>query len=186
MDKTRAVDILRGLYRGETVSIIGKGPSLRYLRAEHIEPGPVITINDAILIVQDLPISNVIYSMQKDGGESMVLPHDYVWVILQDPDFSENCLPEHPLRMWVDPVEELGFDHPAVMSIRMCIALAKIMGCAKIHLIACGSLAGNFETFDVKQQRLFDTRAGNYQAVKPLVECDLANIPHELILPRSV
>lgn len=52
---------------GQTVYIIGKGPSLLNLTAEMIGSGPVVTLNHAILYVRKLALPNPIYAMQKDG-----------------------------------------------------------------------------------------------------------------------
>ena len=59
---------LTGKHKGETAWMVGKGPSLQYLTADYIGPGPVITINQAIIAVEDLELPNQVYSMQKDGG----------------------------------------------------------------------------------------------------------------------
>lgn len=64
----RMID-LKDLYKGQTVWIIGKGPSLQYLTKEDIGLGPVITINQAILKVEEIGLPNPVYSMQKDGGD---------------------------------------------------------------------------------------------------------------------
>lgn len=52
---------------GETAWIVGKGPSLLRLTADMIGPGPVITINEAIVHVRTLHLPNTIYVFQKDG-----------------------------------------------------------------------------------------------------------------------
>ncbi len=54
-------------HAGETVWIIGKGPSLLNLTADTIGPGPVVTLNEAIVHVRTLNLPNAIYVFQKDG-----------------------------------------------------------------------------------------------------------------------
>jgi hypothetical protein len=198
-DKLKAVEILRDLYKQETLHIVGKGPSLRYLRAEHFGDGPVMTINEAILPVQALKLSNDVYSMQKDGCKSqaegmrckgacemrsMVLPEYDVAVILQQPEYSELCLMNHPLNLYVDPIKDLNFEEASVMSIRMCIALAKVMGCTKIVFLCVDSIAiGNFETYDVQRGITNSDVSGHYAAVIPQVMEDLNGIAYEFITP---
>jgi len=184
---------LIGRYAGETAWIVGKGPSLAFLRDEHFGAGPVMAINEAVLVVQDLGLSNHLYGMNKDGcrNESkghecpMVSPHSDTALILQTPDFSEYCFPNHPIRFVVNPVDELGFEHPAVMSVRMCIAIAKLMGCEKIILVCCDSLVnGDVRIYD-GQQTKFSSASDDYLAVILLVKKDLQDIAHEYILPRK-
>lgn len=187
MEQTeRAVEILKGLYEGGTLHIVGKGPSLRHLRAEHFGDGPVMTMNEAILTVQELKLSNHIYSMQKDGLVSMMVrPSFYVTLILQGPGYSEDWFPEHPKRLIVNPVDELGFEEDSVMSIRMCIALAKVMGCKRIIFLACDSLAGDYQTFDVQRNVITRESVGYYGAVVPQVFEELGEMEYEIVLPGA-
>jgi hypothetical protein len=184
---------LIGRHANETAWIVGKGPSLKFLRAPHFFAGPVIAINESILNVQDLGLSNKLYGINKDGCRggagahkcTMTHPNADVTMILQRPGFSEFCFPDQPDRLWVNAVDDLGFDHAAVMSIRMCIAIAKSMGCIQIMVACCDSLVN-------KDVRIYDgglTKAsgasGHYLAVAALVKMDLKDIAHKYILPRN-
>jgi hypothetical protein len=178
--------------------VIGKGPSLRYLQAKYIGAGPVITLNAAILVVQELGLANPIYSMQKDGcGEAkdprrckgvcelkppMVQPRDDIPVILQHPAYSGDCMPEHPARIFVNPVWDLNFDRFDTMSIRMAAAILRMMGCVKINFLCCDSLHGDYRAYDVETQRATMTPASvNYPAsVMDLLE-DLVDFPFEIM-----
>lgn len=73
-------DYLTDKHIGEDVWIIGNGPSLRFLRARDIGPGPVITLNDAISVIQVLRVPNPIYSMQGDYNSS---EHSDLWPSLK-------------------------------------------------------------------------------------------------------
>lgn len=200
--KRRVVEVLMNKYVGETAWIVGKGPSLRDLRAEHFGDGPVITMNESILIVQDLGLSNPLYSMQKDGCSPlrevercggmcqmkfpMVYPNPDVTVILQDPGFSENCLPKHERRLWVDPIRELGLLAATEMSVLMCIQIVRVMACAKINFVCCDSLRGDFRTIDVgTMQSSINKFAGHYAYVVPQVFEAVRNFPHEIITPSG-
>lgn len=59
---------LREKYNDQTVWIVGKGPSLKNLKKEHFGDGPIITINQTIVPVEELDLLNPIYSLQKNGG----------------------------------------------------------------------------------------------------------------------
>ena len=197
--RSRAVEQLRNLYAGQTAWIVGKGPSLEHLRAEHFGDGPVITLNQTVLMVQELRLSNPIYSMQKDGCGAicedarcmkcgyrppMVYPHEGVTVILQEPEYSEFCLWEHERRMWVS-VQDLGFELESEMVIRMAIRIAQVMGCERIVFLCCDSLTdGSLETFDVITKEVtLTTAAQYYEYVIPLVLADVEELPHEFIMP---
>ena len=187
----RAVEFLKDRYTGQTCSIVGKGPSLKYLRTEHIRPGPVIVLNEAIIHVQKCDLSNDIYSMQKDGGMSrggydgsMVQPLEHIWLILQL-QYSSQWFPDHPKRLIVDPIIDF---HMLVteMSIRIVLQLAKIMGCSKINLICCDSLV-NGDLRHFTRDGVISSGSGNYlyEYVRPLVLKDLKDIEHEFILPEE-
>ena len=198
--REKVVIALRDKFPGETCWIVGKGPSLRHLRADHFGAGPVITINESILIVQEFGLSNPIYSMQKDGcnlavlgnrcaGECemkrrMVYPHEDVTAILQYPEYSENCMPKHELKLYVDPIEDLGFQSTAEMSIRMCVAIAKIMGCGEVVFMCCDSLEGIFETYNPRTEEFTDLVSGHYAYVAPQIMEDVKEMPHWIVTPQ--
>lgn len=176
----------QGWHAGSTAYIVGKGPSLRYLRAEHFQdfPAIVITMNEAVLPVQDMDITLPIYSMQKDGiPSSMVRPHDDVFLILQKPGRSENWFPDHPLRAHIDPVKDFGFEEESVMSVRMCIAFAKLLGCTQIVFMCCDSLAGDYRTWDLLRNRITGEVEGNYAAVVPHVLAEVNGLEYHIVLP---
>ena len=86
----RSVEELKDRYKGMTAWIVGKGPSLQYLKKEDIGAGPVITINSAITAVESLGFENPLFSMQKDGGgkRQYANPSD---VLLPDCDYAGSC-----------------------------------------------------------------------------------------------
>jgi hypothetical protein len=199
--RLRAVQELKDRYDGQSAWIVGKGPSLAYLTADHFtDPGPVLTINESILIVQELDIPNPLYSMQKDGcawlpladhcgpvcqvKPPMCYPKEEVTVILQDPGFSERCLPDHELKLWVDPTRELSFLEPAEMSVMMCIRLAMLMGCVIIHFVSCDSLVGDYRTIDVRTRLAYNTGdSGYYAYVVPRIRAEMEGFPHRIVTP---
>ena len=183
------MNALRHKHSGETCWIVGKGPSLRYLRAEHFGAGPVIALNDALALVQNLGLDNRIYSLQQDGvPQHMVEPRADVWLILQDTaGYSRDWFPNHPIRILVDPIKDLGFDHIQVLAVRMAIAIAKQMECSFVKMLCCDSLTtGALETFDPRTGICEVTGAARwYLATKPYIFDDLQAIQHEFILPKE-
>jgi hypothetical protein len=187
------INDLAGKYTGQTAYIVGKGPSLEFLRKAHICSGPVIAINEAIHKVEALGLDNPLYAMNKDGcrieraGHAcpMAYPCPSTVMILQAPGYSQNCFPEHPHRIFVNPVDDLGFSLPTVMSVRMCISILRIMGCNKINLVCFDSMVnGDVRIFNGVTTEPSGA-SGHYAAVVPLVKKDLADIAHEYILPTK-
>lgn len=187
VEEKKVIETLRGKYQGMTAWIVGKGPSLKYLRASHFGTGPVITINESILIVQELGLLNPIYSMQKDGSHGIgkaVYPHAEIQVILQRPGYSEKDLPDHPKRMWFSP-KDFGFLHTE-MSVRLCVGIAKLMGCTKVVFVCCDSLVnGDVRRLDVENNKIVDANANAYLFVKPRVLDDVKDMQPVFLLPKE-
>jgi len=62
---------LKNKYKGQTLNLVGSGPSGRYLKKDHFVSGPIIALNRAILSVDPFDFKDV-YSMQKDGGNRRI------------------------------------------------------------------------------------------------------------------
>jgi len=79
---------LKDKYQDEAIWIVGRGPSLSNIKKEHFGDGPVITINQAIVQVEELHLSNPIYSLQKNGGPKRHnIPNNNL-----SPDCRQECL----------------------------------------------------------------------------------------------
>jgi hypothetical protein len=182
-----AIGALRGRHPGETGHLVGKGPSLLHLRAEEFGPGPIVALNDAILIVEAFGLSNALYSLQKDGTpEHMVRPAKEVALILQR-EYGADWFPEHPRRILVDPVEDMGFGFQSEMSIRMGIWLLKHMHCREIAFVCCDNLVnGSEQRVSVRRGRIDGDyyNGRDYTAVRPLVLADVEDVPHRFITPN--
>ena len=196
-----AGEALRGKHARETAWIVGLGASIQYLTSRHFGTGPVITMNEAIKVVQELGLSNQLYSLQKDGchqrgvpghqcGGKMTYPRTDIPVILPRHGYAEFCLEEHPSRLWLDYVASFGLD-PQEMSVRIAVALAlRVMGCASIVFVCCDSLIGN----DLKNMRRYYPETGeiaippnygNYSHVRPIVLDDVRGVPHHILTPKQ-
>jgi len=194
-----AAKVLRGKHAGETAWIVGLGATIEYLTDRTFGTGPIITMNGAIRVVQELGLSNPIYSLQKDGCDGrgvpghqcegkMFYPRTDIPAILPRRGYAEFCLPDHPTRLWLDYVKSLHLE-PQEMSVRIAVGLAlRIMGCEKITFVCCDSLKGDKPKY---MRRYYpDTGKiaippdhGNYSYVRPLVLGDVQGIPHVIFLP---
>jgi hypothetical protein len=150
---------LKNMHISEPVWIIGRGPSLQYLKKEDIGDGVIIALNQSIIIIESLNLPNKTYSMQKDGGtkkrviEGILSPDCYysglfcsdcgdmvrpksATLLLHEHE-SKYCFPDYP-DCYVLSLKELGLECN-VFSFIFAIKTAQYMGC----------LDFNFVSFDV-------------------------------------
>jgi len=137
-------------HRGQTATIVGMGPSLLRLRARDFPPGPVITLNHAILTVRSLHLPNPLYVMQKDGcmphnGQadvplSCACPSDRLVPLLRGETAifsaaeSPDCYPNHRPRFVIDVEGDFGLPWSS-MSAPVAALLADWMGCTSILMV---------------------------------------------------
>lgn len=144
---------LRDLHLGETVYLVGKGPSLARLSARHFGVGPVIVVNSAIVAVDALELPNLVYSVQKDGCnytgdcatcDGATPPHCHIdpgdHYIGQRPR-AEHCCPEAAVR-YVYDLDDLGLDRDGMPSVLVALRLARHMGAGRVVLCCFDALAG--------------------------------------------
>ena len=156
---TRPITDLKDAHAGETVWVVGTGPSLRFLRAEHFGAGPVVAVNRSINHVRNLALPNVLYSMQKDGGDKkrcpncgthcggINLPPPGVPLIVQY-HASENCFPTWKPRYIMDLEKDFGISW-WLFSVATCAHLARLMGCVKVVYLCCDSMRGDMRSYVV-------------------------------------
>ena len=199
---------LRNRHRGQTCYIVGKGPSLQYLRWHHVGPGFVITINEAVVHVQTLGLPNQIYAMQKDGcatedQTTIARPcgscHEHGWkrapvidplpgiTALFSQYISSWCLHGRPNR-YVFTDEELGFaGFPFTMSTLEAIPLALYLGAEQIVMVSFDSLV-NGDNGYVREHFLDDAALqvaqSNLDWARPRVLAMLARLPHSFLVPQ--
>lgn len=152
------IESLRDKHKGETVWIIGKGPSLEYLRKEDVGTGLVIALNESIIKIESLGLDNVVYSMQKDGGDKrdytpdnlspvceyrgmcedrcgdMVRPKKRAALLLHEHE-SKYCYEDYEPRYIFD-FRSLGLPHND-FSMICAVKIAQLMGCASIRFVCC-------------------------------------------------
>jgi len=153
--------LLKNKYKNQTVWIIGKGPSIQYLKKENIGNGPIIALNDAIKIIEKLDLSNDLYSLQKDGcekrkgrnnpktwftpdcdysGEGCYINNELLTsvkkttsLLLHDLE-SKYCFPDHPLR-FVFNLKEIRLPRNEFSQI-FALKIAQYMGCNKFIFVS--------------------------------------------------
>ncbi len=204
-----SISKLKGKHAGSCAYVVGKGPSLMHLRAQDIGPGPVIVLNEAISIVQQLGLPNPIYSMQKDGcmtEDPFTIPRpcgtceQFGWkrAPLIDPlpgiavvfaqHLSSWCLHDRPNR-YVFTDEELGYgQNPLTMSVLESIPFAAHLGATSIVMVSFDHLTHDETNYaepfaegstDAIAQRSLAT-------VKPQVLASLRAFgPHSFFTPQN-
>ncbi len=167
------------------MTIVGRGPSLLRLTPSDFVPGPVITINMAILRVRKLGLPNEIIRMHKDGCNA---PHTSTakvplpcvcpkpWMpaplpretLLLSAAESPDCFPDHPLRHVIDVEEDFGLPWWS-MSAPIAVRYAHRMGARHIRLLAFD--ARNGDTRRVEGRRVVPgTPTGYLKAVDQVRE----------------
>lgn len=186
---------LKGAHQGQTVNIVGKGPSLRYLEKKHFGDGPVITLNHAILPVEALGLKNPVYSMQKDWGKcsgdcaaniaKCVKVAPAAATLLVSVHESAMCLPDYSPRL-VFNLGDLGMPWNTA-SLFVAIAMAKYFGCEKYRLISCDAISGGDLRAYEPASGIIDTasEAGYMQQKRVAHEKFLPKIDHEFITPET-
>ena len=189
---------VKNLHLGQTAWIVGKGPSLRFLQAAHFGDGPVMAMNEAIMVVQVLGLPNRLYTMQKDGcshqpcvckpqGDAppLVMLKERITLFLQRPGYSELCFPKHENAVYIQPEIDMGLPADA-MSIRMCAAIARCMGCSEIVFLCCDSLAnGDIRKFDFRSGEIMEDSASvHYLPNNPRLLKDLGTFPFRCTIPE--
>lgn len=113
-------------------SIVGKGPSLRYLRAEHLGSDPVISINDASEEVDMLLTSGPHYNIRQDREA------------LGDLSPKATTLLNHRLWYLVGPRARTYYYFPQLFNLTdstptivLAIEIAKFHGARFIRLVSC-------------------------------------------------
>jgi len=149
----------KGLFEGQVLWVIGKGPSLQYLAKEHIGPGPVITINQSIIKAEEIGLPNPVFSMQKDGGNRrrslsthnlspdcdytpncgdrcgrMIRPKQGATLLVHKHE-SLYCFPDYSPRYVFDWMEFGLPKNP--FSLIIAVKLGILMGCDRFRFVSC-------------------------------------------------
>lgn len=200
---------LKDKHKGQCAYVVGKGPSLLHLKAHHFGPGPVITLNEAILHVQILGLPNNIYAMQKDGCATedqehiprpcgtcaplgwirppLVNPFPGITVIFSQ-YLSSWCLHERPNR-YVFTDAELGYDgFPFTMSVLESVPFAKHLGATSIVMVCFDHLVNGDTGYALGgggDEKAAAVVRSNLEWVKPRALAKLKEFgPHSFFVPQ--
>jgi len=193
-DVSLSVSKLQDIHKGEVAYIIGKGPSLQWLNKSYFDKGIVITLNQAITKVNELGLSNLTYSIQKEGpdpwGKGDACNNDCFncsafavdpagATLIVNSNQSPLCFKDYKPRIMINQVE-LGLT-PIHWSAALAIQLAKHMGCMDIKLLCFDSINGELRSYvsgEVLPRR-------NKNLIRQLKgqKSLLQDIKHEYILP---
>lgn len=162
---------LNGLYPGETLRVIGSGPSLAALTRNEIGAGPVVAINFAIRKVETLALPNSVYSMQKDQMYALctapILVHTHESAKLGNfGDILFDCETDFNLP-WYAP------------SIVVCLHIARLMACKQVEYLACDSFFEDFRSYDAQTSPVYDQRAMQYVQHPAMVASEAEKIDME-------
>jgi len=168
----------------EVCYIIGKGPSLDGLTIEDFGPGPIIAINESIVKIESLGLTNPTYSLQQDGkSECMRRPQKATLLLsVNSAQWYSNYTPRQ-----VYSFTELGL-MPNIFSAITAIAFAKKIGCKKIVFMCfdactCGdaSYANTGVTYYDPNNSL-----GRFQRYCDIIKLSLAGMPAEWYKGNSI
>jgi hypothetical protein len=153
---------MAGIHAGQTVNIVGKGPSIQRLSAAIIDGHATIAISGAISAVDALSLTSTVYSLQKEGcnyaHDCRVCPGvSGIMVQIAERDIyiaqyprSDRCMPYHPLRYEYRP-HQVGIadNYDGGQSSIIAVMLAKHMGAARLRMLCFDSIThGDFTSFD--------------------------------------
>ena len=200
----------KDIYKGQTIWIVGKGPSLQYLIKEDIGSGPVITINEAIVKVEEVGLSNPVYSMQKDGGERRqywrVLDKFQHGMLIPDCDYTPDCgdscgkmrrpkqgatllvheheslycMPDYSPR-YIFEWEEFGLRHNNISFI-MAMEIGILMGCKKFCFVSFDvHVNGSFQAYTPG----VGLKQGKYKDHKRRIRSHLVDLDYRWITPTK-
>ena len=192
----KTVEELDRIHVGSEAWIVGKGPSLQLLKASDFGPGPILTLNEAVLHVEPLEIQNPIYSIQKDGASPRFpnkcqclnktggkcefdMVHPSRSVLLVHELESIQCMRGYSPRLTFNN-ERMGikWHDPSIFS---ALKMAQIMGCHRVNLLCFDSITHNSNNNFTPG---IGPGAGNYTLHNEWLLKVLEWIPHRFITPE--
>jgi hypothetical protein len=201
---TKPIQELKDKHKGQTCWIVGKGPSLQYLTGEYIGPGPVIAINQAVMKVQELKLSNLIYSQQKDGCHPVVndgkggylkpdiIPHDKCLLDMVVPKNgiplivgeaeSKYCMEKYSPRYIFDTEKDFGVTWDT-FSVIVAIKFGQLMGCDKFNFVSCDNCVNGNATTYVPGGKAVAHNNYFAQSDRLKTYLEINNIKHKFITP---
>lgn len=181
---------------GSTCTIVAPGPSVRFIKAEHVADGPIIAIYDAIVPVEALGLPNSTYALQKDGGFVCGCDHDCercttagmvrpqrAPLLLHEPE-SGDCFPGHP-RYVFGVADDLGFEGEGWSNSATCaVRLAYYMGATALRLVSFDACTtGDLQVIEGGTAMSYDENAVAYPWACECIRRDTADIETAWVTP---
>lgn len=129
----QTVEGLKGTAKGQTATIVGKGPSLNRLTPSVFSNGPIICINESIKIIDKMYPNLATFGIQTDG------------------ELRERCRPQNATlllgigcrgwysdlgnRIVFNPKQDLGTKEGQITAI-YALHFCKLMGCVGVNMVA--------------------------------------------------
>ncbi len=184
-----------GRFAGQTVTLVGRGPSLANLTREHLGAGPVLALNMAWRAVERVGTRGPVFVLYKDGCLTEQadrecpcgVPGPYLdglpehYTLLLSRENSSGCLAAHHRREVIDLRE--WWMLPTEMSVLVALRVAQTWGAARVRMVSFDSLTtGDTHTWS-KAKGENAHAAASYAYVEPFVRKALEGVEHEWITP---
>ena len=151
---THPVSELRSKYTGETAWIVGKGPSLATIDRGVFGAGPVIALNQAIVEIEALELTNPVYSMQKgfngcnhagvtDICPSLVIRPQHAPLVIHEME-GRDCFTDYEPRYVYSSGRDYGLPWWA-FSAKVAAAFSKHMGCTSLVYVSMDAMVNGDE-----------------------------------------
>jgi len=114
--------------------IIGKGPSLDFLKKDDLDGGVVICVNDSIKKINELEVDQPVYVIQQDSNlreECRPTNTDHILIVNRG---SKGWYADYRNRVPITP-QALGVNH-AGPTVILAIVIAKFLGCKEICFVS--------------------------------------------------
>jgi len=139
----RRIGELHSKFTDKVCQIVGKGPSLDFLRKEHFTDGPIIALNEAIHAVEELQLDNDIHALQQDAKlRATCLPK-------RSPIFVETKAANYYGDIesaFLFQNSSLGLN-PNSLSVTAAIAIAKTLGTSGFRLLCFDACVNQQTTY---------------------------------------
>lgn len=134
-EKTGLED-LKDKYKGEICYIVGRGTSIRNLTPNDFANGPVIALNQSIIQIERLNLTNPIYSMQKDKADTRPNKATLLVSKHESPNDLKDYSPRIVFNAQALDNNKYGYKE---FSANIAMKIAQLFGCNKIKLMGFDS-----------------------------------------------
>lgn len=127
------IEILKGIHNNCSCAIIGNGPSILKINESYFSPNEAIfTINDSIVLIEKLNLTNIIYSVQKDKGDGVVRPNKATLLVSEHE--SKFAFEDYKPRYIFDAIKLFDGKNGCMekeFSANCILKIVQLLGCTK-------------------------------------------------------